>query len=228
VPADFVPLVAALMVAAAVYVLRERHRRRTLVNPLRPDLMLPEAWELWRAGQAKNPDLRFVASGFAASPAVEAQVARDLAEIAGGVGDLEALRREIVRSATTAMYLETILTTSETERKALIKGYEEGMEPLARDAIAASTLRWVVLREYGRLKYDDAVADDWFHQYMELAGPYIREKVRLAREFVAELDAGAARLAEIYDELLRELGERLLRSPRKKRYVRPDLAGLAL
>jgi hypothetical protein len=40
--ADFIPLMAALVIAAAIYVLRERYRRRTRVNPARPDLRLAE------------------------------------------------------------------------------------------------------------------------------------------------------------------------------------------
>ena len=101
------------------------------------------------------------------------------------------------------------------------------MEPLVRNVIDVSTVRWMVLREYGRLKYDDAVPEDWFDQYIETATPYIGEKVRLAREFLVELDQGAARLVEIYDELLLELQDRLLQSPRKKRYVPNDLAAAA-
>jgi hypothetical protein len=206
--ADFFPLIAALAIAVVVYVLRERHRQRTRIQPARPDLTMHEAWELWRAE-----------SSFQTSEDVLAQARESLAE----PESLELLRREIVRSANTALYLETILELGEAERKALLKGYEEGMEPLLRNVIGVSNVRWRVLREYGRLKYDDAAPEDWFEQYVEIAAPYIREKVRLARAFLVELEEGAMRLVEIYDELLRDLETSLLKSPRKKRYAPPDL-----
>jgi hypothetical protein len=98
------------------------------------------------------------------------------------------------------------------------------MEPLLRRIAGVSKVRWRVLREYGRLKYDDAAREDWFEQYVDVAAPYIREKVRLARAFLVELDQGASRLVEIYDDLLRELESRLVTSPRKKRYPPPDLS----
>ena len=208
---DFYPLLAALAIAATVYVLRERHRKRTRIQPSRPDLTIDEAWQLWRAH-----------SSYPASEEVMTQARADLVEPLG----LDALRREIVRSATTAMYLETILELGEPERKALLKGYEEGMEPLLRSVIGVSSVRWRVLREYARLKYDDAAPEDWFEQYVEIAAPYIREKVRLARAFLVELEEGASRMVEIYDELLRDLEANLLQSPRKKRFAPPDLAGV--
>jgi hypothetical protein len=153
------------------------------------------------------------------SPDVLAEARRDLHDPDG----LESLRREIVRSVTTALYLETILELSEAERKVLLKGYEDGMEALVRRVIGVSNVRWRVLREYGRLKFDDAGPEDWFEQYVHVAAPYIREKVRLARAFLVELDQGASRLVEIYDDLLRDLESNLVKSPRKKRYAPPDL-----
>ena len=76
---------------------------------------------------------------------------------------------------------------------------------------------------YARWKFDDAVEDDWFHNYMNLARPYIREKVRLAKEHVIQMDASAARFAEIYDALLAELKEKMIKARPKQRFVRPDL-----
>jgi hypothetical protein len=209
--ADFYPLLAALAIAALAYVLRERHRKRTRIQPARPDLTTDEAWQLWRADpEHQAPD------------DVLAQARASLHD----PDSMDSLRREILRSATTALYLEAILELAETERKALLKGYEEGMEPLLRSVIGVSNVRWRVLRLYGRLKYDDAVAEDWFEQYVAVAAPYIREKVRLARAFLVEFDAGASRLVEIYDELLRDLETRLLKSPPKRRYAPPDLVQL--
>jgi hypothetical protein len=213
---DFIPLIAALVAAAAVYTWRERHRRRTRVQPARPDITMAEAFDLWHAP-----------AGFAPSAEVKAQARASLLETERALaesGGRRGLRREILRSATTALYLDTILELAEPERALLLKGYQAGMEPLVRQVTDVSTVRWMVLREYGRLKYDDAVPEDWFDQYIETAGPYIREKVRLAREFLVELNEGAARVVEIYDELLRELETRLLESPPKKRYVPTDLA----
>jgi hypothetical protein len=211
---DFVPLIAALAIAAVVYALRERHWQRTRIRPARPDLTMEQAWEKWRAP-----------AGFAPSPAVLAEAKQSLRETesALGDGDIAGLRREILRSATTALYLETILELPETERGVLLKGYEPGMEPLVRSVIEVSAVRWRVMREYGRLKYDDTSPEDWFHHYMEFAGPYIREKVRMAREYLVELNEGAGRVVEIYDVLLRDLETRLLKSPRKRRFVPADL-----
>ncbi len=206
---DFLPLIAALVAAVAIYALRERHRRRTRVHPLRPDITLPEAFDLWRAPE-----------GFDPSPEVRAQARESLLEVDG----MRALRREIIRSATTALYLDMILALPDAERAVLLKGYEPGMDALVRQVRDVSTIRWMVLREYGRLKYDDAVPEDWFEQYLNVARPYIREKVRLAREHLVELDQGAARLVEIYDELLKELETKLIESPPKKRYPPPDLS----
>ncbi len=206
--ADFYPLIVGLALAVAIYALRERRKQRSRIAPERPDLTIAEAWEICSA--------RF-ASDF--SDAVREEAARSLTE----PEDLLALRQQIVRNAAMALYLEAILKLGETERQALLKGYQNGMEPLVRGAIGVSTVRWQVLREYGRLKYDDAAPEDWFHQYMEIAAPYIGEKVQSARAFLIELDQGAARLVEIYDELLRDLETQLLKSRRKKRFVPPDL-----
>ena len=205
---NFVPLIAALVAAVAIYALRERHRRRTRVHPPHPDITVSEAFHRWRAP-----------AGFHPAPEVLAQARKSLTDPEG----LRALRHEILRSATTALYLDMILELPDAERAALLKGYEPGMEPLVRQVRDVSTVRWMVLREYGRLKFDDAVPEDWFEQYLHVARPYIREKVRLAREHLVELDQGAARLVEIYDELLKELETKLIESPPKKRYPPPDL-----
>ena len=57
-----------------------------------------------------------------------------------------------------------------------------------------------------------------------MARPYIREKVRLTREFALHLDEGAERYAKIYDELLRELLKEALAAPQKKSFVPPDFS----
>src|SRR5205814_1705299 len=197
--ADFYPLIMALAIATVMYIVRDRHRKRTRIAPARPDLTLTEAWELWRAQR-----------NFEATEDVLAQTRDSLEE----PDSLDSLRREIVRSATTALYLEAILQLGDAERKALLKGYQEGMERLLRGIVGVSNVRWRVLREYGRLKYDDAAPEDWFEQYVQVAAPYIGEKVRLARAFLVELDQSASRLVEIYDELLHDLESNLLKSPR--------------
>ena len=153
---DLYPLVASLAVAGIVYVMRERHRKRTRINPARPDLTIAEAWELWH-----------VAPGYEAGEDVLARARESLTEPDGLTG----LRQEIVNSVTTALYLETILELGEPERKVLLKGYEEGMEPVLRNVLYVSNVRWRMLREFGRLKYDDAAPEDWFEQYTAVAGP---------------------------------------------------------
>ena len=215
---DFLPLIAALMVAAGIYIARERHRRRTTINPARPDLTMAEAWQLWLDSGERTP-----------AKQVEEQAVPSLLETERVLGrsdhPLRQLRSEILRDATTSLYLELILELNDTERSVLLKGYTPEMEPALRGALELSTIRWSVLREYGALKYDDAATDDWFDQYTRIARPYIREKLRLARDHLLEFDEGARRLAEIYDALLADLADNMLKSPRKKRFVPPDLEG---
>ena len=107
--------------------------------------------------------------------------------------------------------------------RGFLRGYEPDMDELLVNAVTSSAVKWVVLREYARWKFDDAVAGDWFHEYMGLAGPYIREKVRLAKEHVLQADPSAGRFAQLYDTLLGELRDKMLRTRPKKRFVRRDL-----
>jgi hypothetical protein len=120
-----------------------------------------------------------------------------------------AFRRAAVENAVAALYLETIA--------------ECGVENTA-GLLRAHTEMWRALREYLRLKYDDAVADDWFDRFTGVARPYIREKVRFTREFALHLDEGAQRYARIYDELLQELVQEALAAPQKKSFVPPDFS----
>lgn len=120
-----------------------------------------------------------------------------------------ALRRAAVENEVAALYLETIA--------------EFGVENTG-EALRAHRETCLALREYLRLKYDDAVRDDWFDHFTAVARPYIREKVRLTREFALHLDEGAERYARIYDELLRELLREALEAPQKKTFVPPDFS----
>lgn len=120
-----------------------------------------------------------------------------------------ALRRAAIENAVAALYLETIADC----------GVENTGEMLR-----AHTETWRALREYLRLKYDDAVPDDWFEHFTRVARPYIREKIRLTREFALHLDEGAERYARIYDELLQELLQEALGAPQKKSFVPPDFS----
>jgi hypothetical protein len=90
--------------------------------------------------------------------------------------------------------------------------------------LRAHTQIWQALREYLRLKYDDAVPEDWFDHFTSVARPYIREKVRFTREFALHLDESAERYARIYDELLQELVQEALAAPQKKSFVPPDFS----
>jgi hypothetical protein len=83
----------------------------------------------------------------------------------------------------------------------------------------------MALRWYARMKYDDAVPGDWFHHYLRVAGPYVREKVRLAREHLVEFNEGAARFVQIYDALLAQLRHDMLAARPKKRFPPSDLPG---
>ena len=120
-----------------------------------------------------------------------------------------AFRRAAIENAVAVLYLETIA--------------ECGVENTG-EMLRAHTETWRALREYLRLKYDDAVADDWFDHFKRVARPYIREKVRFTREFALHLDEGAERYARIYDELLWELLQEALAAPQKKSFVPPDFS----
>ena len=120
-----------------------------------------------------------------------------------------ALRRAAIENAVGDLYLETIA--------------EFGVDNTG-EMRRAHIDKWRALREYLRLKYDDAVAEDWFDHFTSVARPYIREKVRLTREFALHLDEGAERYARIYDELLQELLQEALDAPQKKSFVPPDFS----
>lgn len=192
---------------------------------------LIDAWERWLEGIADHPDARFIPSGFSAAGVtqeVRQDAERGLAllqnQIAGSDDhERQLVRRSILANATLAALLDALSTTSEEARAALVKGYEPGMAELINNATASSHVKWIVLRDYARWKFDDAVANDWFHEYMGKAKPYIREKVRLAKEYVLRTDPGAGRFAELYDTLLSELRDRLLKTPPKRRFVPSDL-----
>lgn len=220
----------ALVIAVIAYIIREIRRWRHDVRPRRPDLTMEEAWNHWIEGTPSHPDSRFIPANL--NPAktpdhVRQDARRSLYEMEDAILDSDnerhVLRRMILANATLALQLDAIAAQEEGARAALVKGYAPGMEQLLRDAVSASTLKWLVLRDYARWRFDDAVSSDWFHQYMHLARPYIREKVRLAKEFMLEADTGAGKFAEVYDTLLAELRDRSLKTRPKRRFVRPDV-----
>jgi hypothetical protein len=120
-----------------------------------------------------------------------------------------AFRRAAIENDVAALYLETIAEYGVENTGEMLRGHRE----ICR-----------ALREYLRLKYDDAAPDDWFDHFTRVARPYIREKVRLTREFALHLDDGAERYTRIYDELLRELLQEALAAPQKKSFVPPDFS----
>jgi hypothetical protein len=120
-----------------------------------------------------------------------------------------AFRRAAIENAVAGIYLETIA--------------ECGVQNTS-EMLRAHTQIWQALREYLRLKYDDAVPEDWFDHFTSVARPYIREKVRFTREFALHLDESAERYARIYDELLQELVQEALAAPQKKSFVPPDFS----
>lgn len=223
---DLAPLLIALGVAAIIYILRETRRRRLRMNPSRPGLTMQEAWELCLQDSSKHPDGVLIPAALQPE-AVPAAAVKRLFELEGRCLEADnprvAVREAVLENAVIALHLEAISELGEPERAALLRGYAEGMDQLLRDAWTASTLQWIVLRLYSRLKYDDAVAGDWFHHFMHVARPYIREKVRLAREFVLRMDEGSGRFVEIYDSLLQELRREMLKARPKRRFAAPDL-----
>lgn len=213
---DLFPLLLVLAAATYIYVLRERRRRRSLVNPPLPDIAMGEAWASWGSAHPVPPRLREQAE----KELLDAErycLAADHPRLA--------LRRAILECSVIALHLRPILELGEAERKVLLNGYEEGMAETLRNTCALCELKSAVFRHYARLKYDDATPDDWFDQFERVARPYVREKVRLARASLIELDEGAGRIARIYDGLLQDLQKDLLRAPPKKRFVPPDLPG---
>jgi hypothetical protein len=199
---DFLPLLALLAAAVAIYVIRERQRRSREVRPASPALAI------------------------ASVPAPE-DVRADLAGIEqhalASDHPRQAIRVAILHNATLALHLEAIGALPEAERSLLLRGYEPGMDRLLQTALASHRAIWEALRTYARLKYDDAVPGDWFDHYLHQAGPYIREKVRLARDCLLQVDASAGRFAEIYDALLAELRDRSLAARPKRRFPPADL-----
>lgn len=220
---DLFPLFAAVALAVIVYVARERHRRRTQVRPAWPGITIEEAWKLWRAGVPDHPDRRF------APGAVETEdVWREVADTAAQAAQREQprllLREAVLHSAAMALHLDAIAALGEEERAALLKGYAPGMDALLQQGRRAYTAHWMALRYYLRLKYDDAVPEDWLHHFVDVAKPYIREKVRLRRQYLVEMDDSVCRFAEIYDKLLHELRQEMRKAPAKKRFPPADLA----
>ena len=219
----------ALVAAVVVYLVRELRRRRLRVNPRLPELTMDEAVELWRKGGGKDPDAALLPESLRSAPegpVLEAavRVAREAEQRSlRAASSRQAIREAILAQATLALKLEAICARDERARAALVKGYQPAMEELLGEGARICHASWRLLRCYGRLKFDDAAPEDWFHRYVRLARPYIREKVRLAEAAIVEMDEGARRFAEIYDLLLADLKKEALAAPPKKRFVRPDL-----
>jgi len=219
----------ALAAAVVAYLVRELRRRRLRVNPRLPELTMDEAVELWRKGGDKDPDAALLHEslrGAPEGPVLEAavRVAREAEQRSlRAASARQAIREAILAQATLALKLEAIRARDERARAALVVGYQPGMEELLGEGARICHASWRLLRCYARLKFDDAAPEDWFHRYVHLARPYIREKVRLAEAAIVEMDESARRFAEIYDLLLADLKKEALAAPPKKRFVRPDL-----
>jgi hypothetical protein len=211
---DLFPLVAAIVAAVVIYILRERRRFRTQVIPARPGVTMQEAWETWLASLPQPEPLP--AGVPDALLAIEARAA-------ASNHPRQAIRAAILDITVLALHLEAIAELGEPERQALLKGYEPGMDGLLREALRGYDAQWSVLRFYARLKYDDAVPDDWFHHFQNVARPYIREKVRLAREYLLRMDESAGSFAKVYDKLLDGLRREMLKTRPKKRFPPSDL-----
>jgi hypothetical protein len=218
-------LLCALVVAVVAYIFREVRRRRAAIKPRRPELTIREAWSLFDGNRSAGPDSRLVQLQVAGDARRKAeQVTRDVERLSIKSDNPRlSIRQAILGNATMAFQLAAVAEHDEQARQALIQGYMPGMDALLQQTVAACHLSWFVLRVYARWKFDDAVEDDWFHNYIHVARPYIREKVRLAREHILEMDPGAGRFVEIYDSLLSELRGKMVQVRPKQRFVRPDL-----
>jgi len=219
-----------LLAAVIAYAIREIRRYRQRTRPRRPDISMEETWTIFRQGDPRNADLALLPSGASVPEPQESvleQLRRRLLDLERAWADQwdqrRAVRAAILSSTVIALHLEALGKCDESARRALIKGYQAEMDRQLREATDAATIEWLVLRCYARWKFDDAVPDDWFHNYVRIARPYIREKIRLAQQHVLQVDEDARRFTEVYDKLLAELGEKLLPAPPKKRFVPPDL-----
>jgi hypothetical protein len=221
--------VYALVAAVLAYLVRELRRRRLRVNPRRPELTMEEAVELWRRSDRADPDSALVPESLSGAPdgavlEAVAQAGREAEQQSlRAASPRQAIREAILAQATLALKLEAILGRDERARAALVVGYQPGMQELLGEGARVCHQSWRLLRFYARLKFDDAAPEDWFHRYVRLARPYIREKVRLAEAAVVEMDEGARRFAELYDLLLADLKKEALAAPPKKRFPPPDL-----
>jgi hypothetical protein len=219
-------LLLALIAAVIVYAIREFRRWRMAIRPRFPALTIEEALELWRRGVNPDPDAALLPEASVPERILEAvqRGGRQAEQVSLATDNpRQAIRQAILAQATLALKLEAIHGRDEPTRQALIRGYQPGMGELLRDAAITCHLTWRLLRHYARWKFDDAVPDDWFHRYMHLARPYIREKVRLAGAAVVEMDEGARQFAAVYDLLLADLQKQALAARPKLRFVRPDL-----
>ena len=223
-------LVYILLASVVLYAVREVRRYRARTRPRQPDIAVERAWEILHDGEPRNPDLALLGPDGRLpelSDPVAEQVRQNVLAVerasAGQWDQRRAVRAAILSSAVIGLHLEALAACDESARGALIKGYQPEMDRQLREAAGGATLEWLALRCYARWKFDDAVTDDWFHNYVHIARPYIREKVRLARQHVLQVDEDARRFTEIYDQLLAELGERMLAAPAKKRFPPPDL-----
>ena len=221
--ADLLPLLALTGAAVAIWILRERHRRRTAILPPAPEITMAQAWEMWQAGLRDHPDRVFTRGDAAGAPGAFEALAEIERRTQASDYPRMTVRKAILELATMGLHLDAIAALGERERELLLKGYTAGMEALLDDTTRACRVEWLVLRWYARMKYDDAVPDDWFHHYLLVAGPYVREKVRLARDYLVEVDEGAGRFAEIYDKLLDELRREVLAVRPKRRFPPADL-----
>jgi hypothetical protein len=224
-------LMLLLAAAIAVSLVRELRRWRRRIRPRFPELTKEEALEIWRRESRPDPDAVLLPDASAAGSSkaaweAAARAALEAEEWSRQFPDARrAIRQAILAQAVLALKLEAILGRDEAARRALVFGYRPGMDELLAGGAAACHLTWRLLRHYARLKFDDAVPDDWFHRFVRLARPYIREKVRLAEAAVVSMDEGARRFAAVYDLLLEELQRQALAAPPKQRFARPDLPG---
>jgi hypothetical protein len=230
---DLFPLVFALVAAAAIYAIREWWRNSRRLRPRFPEITMEEVWQAWRDGASVVPDGPFAPEDWdrtSLSESVLETAHSDLLmlgeRLSRSADRRRDLRRGILESVTLALHIEALLEMGEAERAILLEGYQPGTEEQLHDALRLTTILWMLLRQYARLKYDEANREDWFHHYVQTARPYIREKARCAKARFLHKDGSAGQAVTIYDTLLMEMFKTLLDVHAKKRFPPPDLPEL--
>lgn len=157
-------------------------RRRYLPRPKAPGLRIRQALELWPQELGRPPDKRVIPRWLLQTwqgASIEELVEEDLLRLEQQILISPRPRQEtwqaILQAAEVALQLEALQKTRVESLPFLIQGYRPGLELVLEKLWLPATVEWIVLRLYAWSKFDDAVAEDWFHEFYGLARAYIRE-----------------------------------------------------